>query len=137
MDPSSAKSSRPSVPSTASETTIQPQLIHNGKRPDELPAVLWAYRTTPRQSTRETPYSLAYGTEAVIPLEIGLPTNHTALVESGGNDKALAEQLDISSVPGAAAQKLQQEGAAKGVQDWGFSPKESLGQYQSILRQKA
>lgn len=39
---------------------------------------------------------LAYGTEAVIPLEIGLPTNRTALVESGGNDKALAEQLDLA-----------------------------------------
>lgn len=67
-----------------------------GKWPDELPAVLWAYRTTPRRSTGETPYSLAYGTEAVIPLEIGLPTIRTTLVESGGNDRALAEQLDLA-----------------------------------------
>ncbi|TNV97690.1 hypothetical protein C5H24_12725, partial [Xylella fastidiosa] len=67
-----------------------------GKWPDELPAVLWAYRTTPRRSTGETPYSLAYGTEAVIPLEVGLPTIRTTLVESGGNDKALAEQLDLA-----------------------------------------
>ena len=26
-----------------------------GKRVDELPHVLWAYRTTPRRSTGETP----------------------------------------------------------------------------------
>lgn len=37
---------------------------------DELPSVLWAYRTTPRSTTGETPFSLAYGTEAVTPAEI-------------------------------------------------------------------
>lgn len=41
---------------------------------EELPSVLWAYRTTPRRSTRETPFALAYGMEAVIPLEVGIPT---------------------------------------------------------------
>ncbi|XP_073300524.1 uncharacterized protein [Primulina huaijiensis] len=39
---------------------------------DELPSVLWAYRTTPRQGTKETPFSLVYGNEAVLPAEIGL-----------------------------------------------------------------
>ena len=39
---------------------------------DELPSVLWAYRTTPRRSTRETPFSLTYKTEAVIPAEVNL-----------------------------------------------------------------
>ncbi|XP_038680911.1 uncharacterized protein LOC119981840 [Tripterygium wilfordii] len=41
---------------------------------EELRSVLWAYRTTPRRSTRESPFVLAYGAEVVIPLEIGLPT---------------------------------------------------------------
>ena len=50
---------------------------------DELPSVLWAYRTTPRRGTGETPYSLAYGVEAVIPLEIGYPTIRRTLVEVG------------------------------------------------------
>ena len=36
----------------------------------ELPNVLWAYRTTPRRSTRETPFSLMYEGEAVIPAEV-------------------------------------------------------------------
>lgn len=67
-----------------------------GNWPDELPIVLWAFRTTPRRSTGETPYSLAYGTEAVIPIEVGLPTNRTALVEAGGNDQALATNLDLA-----------------------------------------
>ncbi|XP_071739786.1 uncharacterized protein [Rutidosis leptorrhynchoides] len=40
---------------------------------DELPNVLWAHRTTPKRSTGETPFSLIYGTEAVIPVEICVP----------------------------------------------------------------
>lgn len=38
---------------------------------EELPNVLWAYRTTHRSSTGESPFKLAYGTEAIIPVEIG------------------------------------------------------------------
>ena len=36
---------------------------------DVLHVVLWAYRTTPRKSTQETQFSLAYGLEAVISVE--------------------------------------------------------------------
>ncbi|GMH16344.1 hypothetical protein Nepgr_018185 [Nepenthes gracilis] len=38
---------------------------------DELASVLWSYQTTPKEPTRETPFSLCYGTEAVILIEIG------------------------------------------------------------------
>ena len=37
---------------------------------DELPEVLWAYRTTARTMTEETSFSLAYGYEAMVPVEI-------------------------------------------------------------------
>jgi hypothetical protein len=67
-----------------------------GKWVEELPLVLWAYRTTPRRSTGVTPYSLAYGTEAVIPLEVGIPTLRTEMMEQGGNDQALATELDFA-----------------------------------------
>ncbi|XP_071708983.1 uncharacterized protein [Rutidosis leptorrhynchoides] len=33
---------------------------------DELPKVLWAHRTTHKNSTGETPFSLVYGSEVVI-----------------------------------------------------------------------
>ena len=42
-----------------------------GRWADELPKVLWAYRTTTRSTTRETPFSLAYGYEVMVPVEIG------------------------------------------------------------------
>ena len=32
------------------------------------------YRTIPQKVTNEMPYALAFGLEAVIPLEVGLPT---------------------------------------------------------------
>ncbi|XP_071688824.1 uncharacterized protein [Rutidosis leptorrhynchoides] len=41
---------------------------------DELPNVLWAHRTTPKGATNETPFSLVYRSEAVIPAEINVPT---------------------------------------------------------------
>ena len=44
----------------------------NGRWVEELPNVLWAYCTTPRRSTSETPFSLTYGAGAVIPTEVSL-----------------------------------------------------------------
>ena len=37
-----------------------------------MPNVLWVYRTIPRRSTGETPFSLTYGVKAVISAEINL-----------------------------------------------------------------
>ncbi|RVW92740.1 Pro-Pol polyprotein [Vitis vinifera] len=48
-----------------------------GKWVEKLPGVLWAYRTTPGWPTGNTPFALAYGMDAVIPTEIGLPTIRT------------------------------------------------------------
>nr|CAH67479.1 H0805A05.9 [Oryza sativa] len=39
---------------------------------EELPAVLWANRTTPSRATGETPFFLVYGAEAVLPSELTL-----------------------------------------------------------------
>ncbi|RVW82803.1 hypothetical protein CK203_051160 [Vitis vinifera] len=59
-----------------------------GKWVEELPGVLWAYRTTPGRPTGNTPFALAYGMNAIIPIEIGLPTIRT---EAGKQDDANAE----------------------------------------------
>ena len=40
--------------------------------PDELPSVLWAYRTTARTPTGETLFRLTYEIETVIPAKVGL-----------------------------------------------------------------
>jgi len=36
----------------------------------EVPRILWAYHTTPQSTTKETPFSLVYGSDAMIPIEI-------------------------------------------------------------------
>ena len=35
---------------------------------DKVPAVLWAYRTTYKRETNQTPFKLVYGQEAIVPL---------------------------------------------------------------------
>ncbi|GFY95165.1 hypothetical protein Acr_10g0005500 [Actinidia rufa] len=67
-----------------------------GRWVDELANVLWAYRTTPRKATNETPYSLAFGFEAVIPLEVGLPTIRTEAYNTSHNNEVLARDLDLA-----------------------------------------
>ena len=66
-----------------------------GKWVEELPHVLWTYRTTPRRSTEEIPFSITYGTEAVIPLEIGFPTSRTSSFNLKDNDEQLIKSLDL------------------------------------------
>ena len=45
---------------------------HKGDCHDRLFEALWAYHLTVRSSTQSTPYSLVYGTEVVLPLEVEL-----------------------------------------------------------------
>ena len=41
---------------------------------EELPTALWAYRTTKSQAIGASPFSLVYGTEVVIPIDLVRPT---------------------------------------------------------------
>ena len=66
-----------------------------GKWVEELPHVLWTYRTTPRKSTGETPFLMTYGAEAIIPLENGFPTMRTSTFTLDGNDELLKKSLDL------------------------------------------
>ena len=62
---------------------------------EELPHVLWTYRTTPRRSTKKTPFSMTYGAEAVVPLETGFPTLRTNSFSPGDNNEHLKKNLDL------------------------------------------
>ena len=66
-----------------------------GKWVEELPHVLWTYRTTSRRSTGKTHFSLIYGAEAVIPLETGFPTTRTSSFNPKDNDEQLTRNLDL------------------------------------------
>nr|GEY58216.1 reverse transcriptase domain-containing protein [Tanacetum cinerariifolium] len=62
---------------------------------EELPHVLWAHRTMIKSSHDDTSFSLTYGTEAVIPAEIGMPTYRTTAVDVVNNDEELRLNLDL------------------------------------------
>ena len=60
-----------------------------------MPHVLWTYQTTPWRSTEETPFSVTYGVEAVIPLETGFPTLRTSSFNLSSNNQLLEKSLDF------------------------------------------
>uniref|UniRef100_A0A2N9FUY0 Uncharacterized protein n=1 Tax=Fagus sylvatica TaxID=28930 RepID=A0A2N9FUY0_FAGSY len=62
---------------------------------EKLPSVLWAYRTTVRTPTKETPFKLTFGTEVVIPVEIGLTTFRTTFHREEENEGQLRLNLDL------------------------------------------
>ena len=61
---------------------------------EELPGILWAYRTTPGRPIGNTPFAIAYGMDAVIPTEIGLPTIRTEAAKQDDADAELGRNLD-------------------------------------------
>ncbi|BFG30122.1 hypothetical protein CerSpe_163960 [Prunus speciosa] len=63
---------------------------------ERLPEALWAYRTTVRIATGCTPYSLVYGSKAILPLEIQLPSLRVAthLVNPDENVKVRLAELE-------------------------------------------
>ena len=66
-----------------------------GRWAEELPNVSWAYQTTPMRSTGEIPFSLTYGAEVVIPVEINLCSAQVAGFTPAQNDGLMVERLDL------------------------------------------
>ena len=62
---------------------------------NELPKVLWAYRTTSRTSTGETPFSMAYRIEVMIPVEVGLPSLWRETYDLEENHAFQCYELDL------------------------------------------
>ncbi|XP_073136999.1 uncharacterized protein [Henckelia pumila] len=61
---------------------------------EELLSSLWSYRTTPRIGTGETPFSLVYGNEAVLPTEIGEESARVIFYDDKNGEKRM-EDLDF------------------------------------------
>ncbi|XP_071739913.1 uncharacterized protein [Rutidosis leptorrhynchoides] len=62
---------------------------------DELSNVLWAHHTTFKKSTGETPFSLVYGFEAMIPAEIFVLIHRVANFDETANNDALCKNLNF------------------------------------------
>ena len=62
---------------------------------DELPGVLWAYRTTVKTPMRKTAFKLAYGSEAVIPAEVHMANHRVTMYQDKDNKEQLHLNLDL------------------------------------------
>ncbi|XP_074352598.1 uncharacterized protein LOC141691736 [Apium graveolens] len=66
-----------------------------GAWPEELAQVLWSYNTTPRTTTGETPFSLVYGCEAMVPVEVGAGSFRRDNYDSEANEVNHRLYLDM------------------------------------------
>ncbi|KAJ3706727.1 hypothetical protein LUZ61_010432 [Rhynchospora tenuis] len=71
---------------------------------NKLSEALWAYRITHRTPTQATPYSLVYGTEAVLPIEIELPSLRVAMASEIPMTKQM--QLRFQELDGMDERRL-------------------------------
>lgn len=67
---------------------------------EELPLVLWAYRTTLGSTTRETPFRLVFGNEAIVLAEIQGQALRITHFESHENEELLRTDLMFLEEPG-------------------------------------
>ena len=61
-----------------------------GVWPDELPGVLWAYRTTVK-----IPFKLAYGSKTVIPIELHMANHRVTMYQDKDNEEQLRLSLNL------------------------------------------
>jgi len=66
-----------------------------GRWSEDLLKVLWAYRCTPQSTTNESPFSLVYGVEAMIPIEIYEPSLRRKLYDLDQNCQNICIHLDL------------------------------------------
>ena len=66
-----------------------------GRWPEELVEVLWAYMCTPQSSTNESPFSLVYDADAMMPVQIGELSLHRELYDLTRNHQNMATHLDL------------------------------------------
>ena len=63
--------------------------------PDELPDVLWVYWTMTPTPTGETPFHLTFGSEVVIPIEVGLTNYQISHYNKERNEREMHLHLDF------------------------------------------
>ena len=67
-----------------------------GKWVDKLPGVFWAHRTTNRNLTVVSLFTLTYGMEAIIPTKVGMPTLQTE-IPGKTNTETITKDLDMEN----------------------------------------
>jgi len=110
---------------------ILKKTVHRHRRDwhDRLFEALWAYRVTVRTPTQATPYSLVYGCEAVLPLEIQLPSLRVALRNGLTQDEQI--QLRFQELDSLEEERLH------AVQDLELYRQNMARAYDKLVKQRA
>uniref|UniRef100_A0A803PS77 Reverse transcriptase domain-containing protein n=1 Tax=Cannabis sativa TaxID=3483 RepID=A0A803PS77_CANSA len=78
------------------KVTLKKKLLaYKNNWPEELPRVLWAYKTTARTTTRNSPFSMAYGCEAMVSVEAIISSHRRTTYDPTTNQALLQEALDL------------------------------------------
>ena len=70
--------------------------VCNANRDDwdaRIPTVLWAYRTTYKKLTSQTPFKLTYGQEVVMPMEYIVPSLKIVALIDLADEETVEERL--------------------------------------------
>lgn len=87
---------RTEVPNGTLITKIKKRLgKKKGNLVDEVPIVLWSCITTTHVRTQETPFSLAYGIEVVLPQVLLIETPRVEFINNDKNDGDLRINIDL------------------------------------------
>ncbi|KAJ9552293.1 hypothetical protein OSB04_016338 [Centaurea solstitialis] len=97
-----------------------------GRWVEELPSVLWANRTTPRTSTGQTPFSLVYGCEAVLPIESQVPVARHRTIERNSIDLC----YDIDALEELREKAFQKMASQKAMVERYFNKKVKIKVFQ-------
>ena len=73
---------------------IQKMIVTYKDWHEMLPFALHGYHTTVRTSTGATPFSLVYGMEAVLPIEVQIPSTRVLQDAKLGEDDWIQTRLD-------------------------------------------
>jgi transposase InsO family protein len=68
---------------------------HGKKWIDELLCALWGNRTSPNRVTRETPFFMVYGAEAVLPSEVTIGSLRVKIHDEVTQDQLWLEDIDL------------------------------------------
>nr|KYP35063.1 Transposon Ty3-I Gag-Pol polyprotein [Cajanus cajan] len=79
-----------------------------GEWVEALTNILWAYHCTPQTTTQETPYKLTYGSDVMIPVEVGEPSHRRLTFDETQNVEQLRLDLDLLDETRECA-KIQEE----------------------------
>ena len=78
---------------------------YGGKWSDHLADVLWACRSSVKTATGFSPFSLVYGTEAISPMELVIPTPRVVLEESQEESENTNNERRLADLKGVKEER--------------------------------